>query len=179
MRPAFRLLPLPLSIALCLPAMADDDKPVSWALCPVQDVIPSFAGAPAGQPRGDRTGLPTSIEGDELGGTEANLEYQGNVALTRGDQFLGADNLKYDQENDTYVADGHVRYQDAGIRLVAERARGNQEDDTHQIDNIRYQLVSRRGNGGADRIEMKGSTGIMRHSTYSTCDPSDRRWELR
>ena len=186
MRPVLRLLPLPFSIALCLPAMADDDKPVSWALCPVQDVIPAFAGAPAPaapgngtQARADRAQQPTSIEGDELGGTEANLEYQGNVALSRGDQFLAADNLKYDQENDTYVADGHVRYQDSGIRLVAERARGNQEEDTHQIDNIQYQLVSRRGNGGADRIEMKGSTGVMRYSTYSTCDPEDRRWELR
>lgn len=187
MRTALRLLPLPFSIALCLPALADDDKPESWALCPIQDVIPAFGGAP--QPsapgstpqaaRDQRAEQATSIEGDSLGGTETNLEYQGNVALSRGDQFLGADNLKYDQEKDTYVADGHIRYQDTGIRLVADTARGNQEADTHQIDNVRYQLVSRRGNGGADRIDMKGPEGSLLHSTYSTCDPQDRRWDLR
>jgi len=185
-RTALRLLPLPFSIALCLPALADDEKPESWALCPIQDVIPAFGGAPqpvaSGTPqatREQRAEQSTSIEGDSLGGTESNLEYQGNVALSRGDQFLGADNLKYDQEKDTYVADGHIRYQDTGIRLVADTARGNQETDTHQIDNVRYQLVSRRGNGGADRIDMKGPEGSLLHSTYSTCDPEDRRWDLR
>ena len=186
MRPALRLLPLPLSIALCLPALADDEKPESWALCPIQDAVQAFGEAPqapapgnAQATREQRAEQPTSIEGDSLGGTETNLEYQGNVALSRGDQFLGADNLKYDQEKDTYVADGHIRYQDAGIRLMADSARGDQGADTHQIDNVRYQLVSRRGNGGADRIDMKGPEGSLLHSTYSTCDPEDRRWELR
>jgi len=185
-RTALRLLPLPFSIALCLPALADDEKPESWALCPIQDVIPAFGGAPqpsaagsAQAAREQRAEQPTSIEGDSLGGTETNLDYQGNVSLIKGDQFLGADSLKYDQEKDTYVADGHIRYQDTGIRLVADSARGNQDADTHQIDNVRYQLVSRRGNGGADRIDMKGPEGSLLHSTYSTCDPEDRRWDLR
>lgn len=186
MRPALRLLPLPFSIALCLPALAADEKPESWALCPIQDVIPTFGGAPrppapgsAQASREQRAEQPTSIEGDQLSGTEANPQYSGEVVLTRGDQFLGADNLKYDQEQDTYVADGHIRYQDAGIRLIADSARGDQGADAHQIDNVRYQLVSRRGNGGADRIDMKGPEGSLLHSTYSTCDPEDRRWELR
>lgn len=186
MRPALRLLPLPFGIALCLPALADDEKPESWALCPIQDVIPVFGGAPqpaaggnAQAARDQRAEQPTSIEGDQLSGTEANPEYRGAVVLTRGDQYLGADNLKYDQEQDTYVADGHIRYQDAGIRLIADSARGDQGADAHQIDNVRYQLVSRRGNGGADRIDMKGPEGKLLHSTYSTCDPEDRRWELR
>jgi LPS-assembly protein len=184
-RPVLRLLPLPFSIALCLPAMADDDKPESWALCPVQDVIPVFSEAPKTQAgnaqaqREQRAEQPTSIEGNALGGTETNLEYSGNVALVRGDQFLGADNLKYDQEKDTYVAEGHVRYQDAGLRVIADSAKGDQNADSHQIDNVRYQLISRRGNGGADRINLKGPEGELLHSTYSTCDPEDRRWELR
>ncbi len=186
MRSALRLLPLPFSIALCLPAWAADEKPESWALCPIEDAVPAFGDAPPPPPGADaqatreqREGQETAIEGNSLGGTETNLEYQGDVALRRGDQFLGADNLKYDQEKDTYVADGHIRYQDAGIRLIADSARGNQGEDSHQIDNVRYQLVSRRGNGGADRIDMKGPAGRLLHSTYSTCDPSDRRWELR
>jgi LPS-assembly protein len=184
-RPVLRLLPLPFSIALCLPAMAADDKPESWALCPVQDVIPVFSEAPkpvmgsAQAQRDQRAEQPTSIEGNALGGTESNLEYSGDVALVRGDQFLGADNLKYDQEKDTYVAEGHVRYQDAGLRVIADSAKGDQSADSHQIDNVRYQLVSRRGNGGADRINLNGAEGELLHSTYSTCDPEDRRWELR
>ena len=98
MRHAFRLLPLPLGIALSLPAMAAD-KPVNWGLCPAGDVLPDFSGqtgAGAGAESRDRTAQPTTIEGDQLSGTDTAPEYHGNVALHRGDQFLGADNLSYD-----------------------------------------------------------------------------------
>src|SRR5690606_39972111 len=57
----------------------------------------------------------------------------------------------------TYVASGRVRYQDSGMRLVAERLEGDQDADTHRVDNVAYQLTERRGNGGAERIEMKGA----------------------
>ena len=37
-RRALRLLPLPLGIAICLPALADE-KPVNWNLCPATDAL--------------------------------------------------------------------------------------------------------------------------------------------
>ncbi len=163
-----------------------NDKPQSWSLCPVGDSIPAFDGvddsngtANAAQVRADRTEQPTEIRGDAQSGTDENLEFQGNVELRRGDQFLNADNLAYDQEDDTYVAEGNVRYQDSGMRVVAKRAFGDQAADVHQIQDVRYQLVSRRGNGGADRIVMQGPEGALIGSTYSTCDPEERLWELR
>ena len=97
----------------------------------------------------------------------------------RGDQFLGAEKLTYDNQSSTYTAEGSVRYQDSGMRLVAEHLEGDQNTDTHRVDNVRYQLTERRGNGGADRVEMKGSQGSLYGSTYSTCTPSQRGWELR
>ncbi len=91
----------------------------------------------------------------------------------------GTDNLQFDTESGDYVAEGNVRYQDSGIRIIAERAEGNQNNDLHTISNINYQLVDRRGNGGADSIRLTGPLGQMSHSTYSTCDPSQPMWELR
>ncbi|MFP3786399.1 FKBP-type peptidyl-prolyl cis-trans isomerase N-terminal domain-containing protein, partial [Burkholderia sp. SIMBA_024] len=44
-RRALRLLPLPLSIAICLPAMADE-KPLNWDLCPAIEPLPGFEDAP-------------------------------------------------------------------------------------------------------------------------------------
>jgi len=178
-RQALRLLPLPLGIALCLPALADD-KPLNWGLCPATDVLPAFTDAPpadkaAAATRGEQ---PTDIEGDQLMGTSAVPQYDGNVALKRGDQFLGTDHLSFDTESGNYVADGNVRYQDSSIRMVAKRAEGNQEADTHKISDIRYQLVSRRGNGGAESIDLQGSVGQMHRSTYTTCDPSQPVWTL-
>ncbi|KRG64421.1 organic solvent tolerance protein [Stenotrophomonas humi] len=179
MRRAFRLLPLPLGIAICLPAMADD-KPLNWGLCPATEVLPAFSEAPKADPAAaaSREQLPTDIEGNELSGTSTIPQYQGNVVLKRGDQFMGTDNLRLDTESGNYIAEGNVRYSDTSIRMMAERAEGNQETDTHKISNIQYQLVSRRGNGGAESIDLQGSVGQMHHSTYTTCDPSQPVWKL-
>jgi LPS-assembly protein len=178
-RRALRLLPLPFSIALCLPAMAAE-KPLNWGLCPTPDVLPKFDDAPKVDPKlaALRDQQPTDIEGDKLSGTTTIPNYIGNVALKRGDQFMGTDNLRVDTETGNYVAEGHVRYQDSSIRMVADRAEGNQDTNTHKITNIRYQLIERRGNGKADSVDLQGSVGQLHRSTYTTCDPSQPVWEL-
>ena len=156
------------------------EKPVNWNLCPATDVLPAFDEAPKADPAAaaTRDQLPTDIEGDQLSGTSTIPLYKGNVALKRGDQFMGTDNLRFDTETGNYIADGNVRYSDSSIRLTARRAEGNQETDSHKISDIEYQLVSRRGNGSADSIDLQGSVGQMHRSTYTTCDPSQPVWKL-
>ncbi|MFT4247806.1 MAG: LPS-assembly protein LptD [Pseudomonas sp.] len=181
MRRATRLLPLPLSIALCLPAMATE-KPLNWGLCPITDPLPGFEDVPPAteqQASQDRTEQPTDIQGDQLSGTTTVPQYSGNVTLNRGDQYLHADNLRFDTETGNYIADGHVRYQDSSIRMVADRAEGNQDSDTHKVSNIQYQLVDRRGNGVARSVDIQGAVGQMHRSTYTTCDTSQPLWRVR
>ncbi|HXH01524.1 MAG TPA: LPS assembly protein LptD, partial [Xanthomonadaceae bacterium] len=177
--------PLPLCIALSLSAQAADERPEDWRLCPIEDAVPAFAEAPPTDltelaAKAARATADTDIEGDTFEGSEGNnTVVQGNVALTRGDQFLGSDKLTYDTDKDSYIAQGNVRYQDNGLRIVADRAEGDQDDDVHRIENIRYQLMSRRGNGRAERVEITPKRASLFGSTYSTCDPGQRRWELR
>ncbi|MFT4256403.1 MAG: LPS assembly protein LptD [Pseudoxanthomonas sp.] len=173
-------------MAVALPAMAADEKPVDWGQCPAQDPIPAFAGAPAvahgkdsAKTRAGRMELPTVISGDAQSGTDTQLQYDGDVTLQRGDQYLHADNLRFNQEDGTYVATGSVQYQDSDMRVIADKLHGDQDADRHQMENIRYQLVSRRGNGGATSINMAGALGAMSGASYSTCDPEQRLWELR
>jgi len=179
-RPAFRLLPLPFCIALSLAAHAAEEHPESWRLCPVADAVPAFpdAQAPTARPQ-TRVELPTDISGDRLTGTDTQPQFSGNVVLRRGDQFLGAENLRMNSDTGDYVAEGSVRYQDSSMRLVADRGEGNQNTDTHNLQDVQYQLMSRRGNGGAEHIEMQGVHGALFGSTYSTCPPDERNWELR
>ena len=157
-----------------------DEKPVNWNLCPATDVLPAFHEAP----RADkdqaaiRDQLPTEIEGDSLSGTDTVPVYSGNVLLQRGDQFLGAENLRTDTETGNYIAEGNIRYSDSSIRLTAARAEGNQDTDSHRISQIQYQLVSRRGNGRAGSIDLQGAVGQLHDSTYTTCDPSNVVWQL-
>ena len=181
MRPSLRLLPLPLCIAFSLQANAADDMPPNWGLCPVQDVVKPFAEAQT-LPDGvkiDNTNEATDIEGDALSGTEENPVFNGNVTLRRGDQFMGAEQLNYDKSKEQYTAEGNIRYQGGGLRLVAKSAEGDQARDLHTLHDIEYQLLSQRGNGGADRIVLSGDLGALHGATYSTCPPEQRSWELR
>lgn len=186
MRPALRLLPLPFCIAVSLTAQADELlRPNYWALCPIEDSVPAFADAqaPVGSVE-DRENQPTDIDGDQFEGLSGmDSDFTGNVSgdvtLRRGDQFLGTDDLQFSQDDGTFVASGNVRYQDAGMRVVADRLEGDTIAEAYSMDNVRYQLTARRGNGGAERIEMDGTVGALMGSTYSTCPPSDRWWELK
>jgi LPS-assembly protein len=153
--------------------------PDDWSLCPVRDAVPAFDDAPTGISPATRATEPTDIAGDLLSGTDVQPQFSGNVALRRGDQFLGADKLTYDSTEQKYVAEGNIRYQDSALRLTAERAEGNQAADQHKIEDLKYQLVSRRGNGESDQIDLHGPQAVLRNSTYSTCDPENRHWELR
>lgn len=157
------------------------DKPLNWGLCPAVQPLPGFDGAPAPDHKAAemRPQLPTDIEGDQLSGTSTTPQYQGHVALKRGDQFLGADNLRMDTETGNYIAEGNVRYQDTAFRMVADRAEGNQDTDSHKVTNIQYQLVERRGNGAAESVDLQGDIGQMHRSTYTTCDPSQPIWRVR
>jgi len=178
-RPAFRLLPLPLCIAISLTALADE-RPGMWRLCPLEDAVPAFPDAPppVGSPA-DREDQPTVIEGGALTGMYGGVtDLEGDVTLRRGDQFLSAEHLSFNAEAGTYTADRSVRYQDSGMRIVAERLKGNQQEDSHSIENVRYQLIDRRGSGGADRADLAGEQGALYGSTYSTCPPGQRLWEL-
>ena len=179
MRPALRLLPL--CILLALPALAGaEDKQPNWGLCPREEVIPAFPEARE-LPEGlniVNNDQPTDIEGDLLSGTEDVPEFEGNVSLKRGDQFLGTDKLRYVKDADSYTAEGSIRYQGAGMRMIAQRAEGNTGTDEHKIEDVQYQLLQRRGNGGAERIETKGKVGSLIGSTYSTCPPEERHWQL-
>lgn len=185
-RKKLHLLPLPFCIALSLSAHAADEGPEDWGLCPIEDAVPAFAPALAPTEglsvtqTGDPTQQATDIDGDTLDGTEGQvLNLSGNVLLRRGDQVLSTDRLSYDQDKETYTAEGSVRYQDRGMRLIAARGKGDQSKDTHELEEIQYQLIRRRGNGGAKRITMQGPKGSLYGSTYSTCPPEARRWELR
>ncbi|MEO6227514.1 MAG: LPS assembly protein LptD [Thermomonas sp.] len=181
MRPSLRLLPLPLCIAFSLQAHAADDMRPNWGLCPVQDVVKPFADAQT-LPDGlkiDSANAATDIEGDALSGTEENPVFNGNVTLRRAGQFMGAEQLNYDKSKEQYTAEGNIRYQGGGLRLVAKRAEGDQAKDIHTLHDIDYQLLARRGNGGADSIVLNGDLGALHGASYSTCPPEARQWELR
>ena len=104
MRPALRLLPLPLCIAFSLGAMAEE-RPEDWRLCPLEDAVPVFPDAPP--PIGtsaDREDMPTEIGGDALTGIYGEeTRLRGNATLQRGDQFLATDGVEVEGNIPFYI----------------------------------------------------------------------------
>ncbi len=182
MRSSLRLLPIPLLMLLSLQAHAGDDHPLNWGLCPIGDAVAPFPDAPTipeglnAKPAGD---IPTDIDGDVLSGTQEQPVFNGNVTMRRGAQFVGADQLSFDQNTGHYTAKGSVRFQTPSLRVVAASAEGDQDTETHTIQDLHYQLLERRGNGIARSLELADEKGSLHGSTYSTCAPSQRQWELR
>ncbi len=191
MRPCLRLLPLSLALGMAL-AQAKTPGPAStqahnlpkhpaneWALCR-GDAIPAFPGqAPIGT-NAERPTSPADVQADSADLSKVNASvFNGNVELRRADQWMFADKVTYQHVLDTWQAVGSVKYQDNSVRLTADRADGDLAKDITTLDTIQYQLRNVRGNGKASHAKVQGDKETYTDTTYSTCDPGDRKWEIQ
>ncbi len=154
-------------------------KSNAYALCKRNDLLDFYTpGLPTA---GDRSKATSDLSAQTITSTDENhYRLDGNVRLQRMDQLLQADTLTYATDSTDYDARGHVRMQDRSILMSADRAHGNAHADATYLDNIRYQLLTSRGNGTAAAANMTDPDhGKLSQGTYSTCDPDDRRWYLR
>jgi LPS-assembly protein len=164
----------PIGTLVCKPNKAD-----LFAKCKRNDLLDFYtAGLP---PAGDRSKAQTTATANKfttLDRTHEQLE--DDVQLQKLDSLLRSDFLVYDTETTDYVARGRVRYQDSGMLMAADEAHGTTTPQVTILDNARYQMLDQRGNGVAERINQSDPDhSKMIHGTFSTCDPSDRQWELR
>lgn len=176
-RPALRLLPVCLAVACT--ARAQEPEAPTWELCPVTDALPLFQPLPEAGTKVVREGLATDISAERLDVSREKVTVlTGKVELQRGDQWLGTDQLTYEHEAQTFVTEGPVKYQDRGLRFLAEKAEGDQKADVVRLDKVQYQFNENAGNGAAESITLRGDLGRMEQGTYSTCPPGQRQWEF-
>lgn len=176
-RPALRLLPLCLAMA-CAAHAQEPARPAQWALCPDTGTLPLYRPLPGARKAPENPA--TDISAAQLDVSEQDVTVlTGEVELVRGEQWLGTDKLTYDHRRETFETGGPARYQDRGLRLQAQRARGDQRADTVQLEQVQYQFNEQAGNGRADAIELRGRQGTLSGASYSTCPPAQRQWEFR
>ena len=175
-RASLRLLPLCLAIASAVHA-EETPSQADWSLCRLPETLPIFLTGPV--PEGDRQQTPTDVSADQMNLKQAEQTvFEGNVQLTRLDQWLATDKLSYDHRSERFVTDGPVRYQDRGLRFTASKAEGDQKANTLKLDKVQYQFNGELGNGSADEVLMQGETGRLTHAVYSTCPPGQRQWQF-
>ena len=196
---SLRLLPLLLSLALAESAQAQTAvvtealvapvcpvgvlhcaKPTDpYAKCKRNDLLDFFtAGLP---PAGDRSKAQTTADALKVTWTDrTHAQLEGDAQIQRLDALLKSDFITYETETTDYVANGHVRYQDASTLMAAERAHGTTTPSVTYLDTVRYQMLDQRGNGvAASANQTDPDHSKLSQATYSTCDPSDRQWEMR
>ena len=191
MRTSLRLLPLCLAIGLMTMAHAKtpgqattprkhaSKHPANEFLLCHGDAIPAFPGiAPVGK-ASDRPTSPADVQSDSADLSKvATSIFNGNVEIRRADQWVFTDRLTYQHLQDTWQAVGSVKYQDNSVRVLADRADGDMDKDITTLDTTQYQLRNVRGNGKGAHAKMHGDQETYTDATYSTCDPSDRKWEI-
>jgi LPS-assembly protein len=171
---------LPLSLAISLAAQAKQPQADAWILCRGPDAVAPFPGE---APTGNANDRDTSAADAQADLIDSHLKdvttFQGNAEVKRADQWLLADKMTYDHKADRYQAEGSVRYQDSTVRLTASKADAQTAQDVTTLDDIQYQLLDKRGNGRAVQAVVKGQQESYSRATYSSCDPSERKWEIR
>lgn len=176
-RPALRLLPVCLAMACA--ARAQEIPAPTWELCPAPDGLPLFQPLPEASGKAPREGVATDVSAENLDVSKEKVTVlTGKVELSRGDQWLATEQMTYRHEDETFVTGGGVKYQDRGLRFVAEKAEGDQKADVIRLEKVRYQFNQNLGNGIADAITMRGDQGRLDGATYSTCPPGQRQWEF-
>jgi LPS-assembly protein len=151
-------------------------KPVSWEMCGKNDLLDFYvAGLPT---EGERSKAPRDAEALKVSSPDdAHFVLEGNAKIRQLDLFLHADRITYDKETTDYEATGHVTYQDRGLLMSSDNAKGNADLDQCTLDHVRYQLLGQRGNGVATVVIMDDPDHArLTDATFSTCDISDQQW---
>jgi len=106
--------------------------------------------------------------------------FEGNVEILRSGRRLLADRARYDQAEDTVEASGNVSYQGEEAVFEAERAQINLGRDTGKLEGTRYHIFGAHAFGEAGLVQFEGDQRTrLEGATYSTCPPEKPDWQLR
>jgi LPS-assembly protein len=151
-------------------------KPVTWEMCKKNDLLDFYVlGLPT---EGDRSAAPRNIDALKVNRSDnSHYTLEGQAQISQLDLLLRADNITYDAETSDYNIEGHATYQDRGMLMSTDLAKGNVDLNQCTLDGVRYQLLSSRGNGIA-QVAVIDDVGHARltNATYSTCDIDRQSW---
>lgn len=158
-------------------ARAEDTASPGWERCPAASTLPLYRPLDAAPPK--REGASTDISAEHLDVSKQDVTVlTGKVELQRADQWLGTDKLTFEHDTERFATEGPVTYQDRSLRLLAEKAEGDQKADELRLRGVQYQFNGEAGNGRADDVLLRGQEGTLSGGTYSTCPPDQRQWEF-
>ncbi len=132
------------------------------------------------------TKLPVEVTADRIEGTnDKEVTASGKAELRRGDVSIGADELRFTNENEEVTAKGNVRIERRGDVMTGPSLRYRMPDATGAIEKPDYSLAPRQRNnsaptgarGSAAEIELQGEDRYhLVDATFTTCKPDNNGW---
>ena len=145
----------------------------NWDLCR----IPSFNFLQAETSASDET----VIEAQTVVGEDSeSIHLTGNVNLTRAQQRITADDIRFNKSTESISASGNVEFADTNYRLRSSSVQIDNQNDSATFEQPTFELSGRHARGEARKIEkLDQYRSRFSELTYTSCDPDDRDWHLR
>lgn len=148
-----------------------------WWLCPVDRSLPmrpKFSSDSLAPGSTEVRAETTLVE------TEGVTEFSGDVELVQDGRALSADDVVYDQLNESMTAVGQTKIWDSTLLWSGYRAMFNMRADRHRLERGNYWLIDRQGRGSADVIRTDNQTQVSRleRVEYTTCPVGAETWKF-
>ncbi len=179
-------------LCLALPAWASPASPtcpigvfvckspaIDWSMCRKNDLLDFYV---ADLPKtGDRALAPTEVRGRQTqSGDGETYVLEGDASIQQLDQLIRADRFTYAQTSTQWTAEGNLRYQDRDMLMSAKDGKGTTDPGQATLHEVRYQLLSSRGNGRAAVAVMRDDEHAqLTDTSFSTCPLDSPSWEFR
>ncbi len=143
-----------------------------WSLCRV----PAFVYAPPEDLASDETLIEAQTIASE---NSEQIHFVGDVAVSRAEEIIRADELYLDKQTRQLRARGDVLFESPRYRLHSPSILIDDEREQARFDAPEFELRDRHGRGQAARIErLDASRSRFDDLVYTACDPGDRDWHL-
>ncbi|MFM2482928.1 LPS assembly protein LptD [Celerinatantimonas sp. YJH-8] len=108
-----------------------------------------------------------------------SAEFEQQVAAAQGNRRLHSDKAVFNQKDQVFTAEGHVKYQDQIMNVQSHRIQANLKSDATTIDGANYQFNGQAGRGQASNLHMNADHSMsMKHASYTACPPGDESWRI-
>ena len=126
------------------------------------------------------SGTPAIVEADFLEGNGSEIEMMGNAILSKGDQYIRADQLRYFQETDDVEAQGNVILQQHGSSISGPYLQMNLETSKGGMEKPNFYLVENGARGAAQEMSIQDQQHYsFAKTSYTTCPADDQDWVLK
>jgi LPS-assembly protein len=165
-------------LSLATPAFAADNACTIVAPCP-SCAPPLFAADAAGGDAAARATSDTVLSAQRMAIIAENqYRAEGDVRFARADQFMWSEALNYDAEKSMGTIDVPLRFQDRDLLATAQSAQWQEEGDS-QLNDVKFQMRSGRGNGSAASVTLtQQDLTRLERASFTSCDPADPAWSI-